>query len=58
VNATLAERREAAKMYHVFDIKTKIDTAAIANATSDGLAYIEGQPALSHLAAVDQLNAK
>lgn len=37
VNTTLAERREVVEMYHVFDIKTKIDTATIAKATSDGL---------------------
>lgn len=37
VNSTLAERREVVEMYHVFDIKTKADTATIAKATSDGL---------------------
>jgi hypothetical protein len=58
VNSTLAERREVVEMHYVFDIETKIDTAAIAKATSDGLAYIEGKPALSPLPAVDQLSAK
>lgn len=38
VNSTLAERSESVEIYHVYDVKTSVDTAIIAKAASDGLA--------------------
>jgi hypothetical protein len=38
VNSTLAERNESVEIYHIYDVKTNVDTATIARAASDGLA--------------------
>jgi hypothetical protein len=38
VNSTLAERSESVEIYHIYDVKTSVDTATIAKAASDGLA--------------------
>lgn len=38
VNSTLSERSEAVEIYHIYDVKTNVDTATIAKAASDGLA--------------------
>ncbi|CAN7544463.1 hypothetical protein [Duganella sp. LjRoot269] len=38
VNSTLTERSDAVEIYHIYDIKTSVDTATIAKAASDGLA--------------------
>src|SRR5471032_2006061 len=38
LNSTLTERSEAVEIYHIYDIKTSVDTATIARAASDGLA--------------------
>ena len=38
VNSTINERSEAVEMYHIYDVKTNVDTATIARAASDGLA--------------------
>lgn len=38
VNVNLNERSEAVEMYHIYDVKTAVDTATIAKAASDGLA--------------------
>src|SRR5471030_1983934 len=38
VNVGLNERSEAVEMYHIYDVKTNVDTATIAKAASDGLA--------------------
>lgn len=38
VNSTLAERSDAVEIYHIYDIKTSVDTATIAKAAADGLA--------------------
>src|SRR5471030_61946 len=38
VNVGLNERSEAVEMYHIYDVKTNVDTATVVKAASDGLA--------------------
>lgn len=44
-NSYLADRQTTVEMYHVFDVRTKADTATVAKAATDGLSQNTGEVA-------------